>query len=196
MSTKKRYAIIMVMGVIMNIALNQIIFRTHIPIWLDMTGTAFAAFMLEPAAGLLVGLANNFILSVNMGSSSSLIYYALSAVTAIIAGCIVKKGEKINAKRILGAMGLIIVITTVLGWMLSIWQSGGVPDGAQELFYYRKAIKAGIPGLASNLLSQFAVKTGDITASAAIIILLYRLLPRSLKEQTDVVDQKTHNPSN
>ena len=61
MSNKLRYLIVMSAGVIMNIVLHNLASHLGLPMWLDMTGTALAAIILEPAAGLIVGLINNFV---------------------------------------------------------------------------------------------------------------------------------------
>lgn len=64
MNNKKRYLVVMVICVVLNQGCYLLASHFGWPVWLDMTGTALAAVMLEPAAGLLVGLANNFFESV------------------------------------------------------------------------------------------------------------------------------------
>ena len=86
MNNKTRYLTVMAIGVALNIILHQTAAHLQLPMWLDMTGTALAALMLEPAAGLLVGLANNFRIAVFDYTASSLFYYAVSAAVALIVG--------------------------------------------------------------------------------------------------------------
>lgn len=73
---KLRYFFIMALGVIMNEGLYGIARAIHAPFWLDTSGTAAAALFLEPTAGLIVGLINNFYMAISTGDASNLFYYA------------------------------------------------------------------------------------------------------------------------
>lgn len=79
MSNKTRHLIIMVLGAVMNRLLYTLQCILTCLFWLDMSGTVLAALLLEPTAGLLVGLVNNFGLAVFNYSSSSPIFYVVSA---------------------------------------------------------------------------------------------------------------------
>ena len=99
MSNKTRYLIIMVLGVVMNRLLYVLSMHFGLPFWLDMSGTILAALLLEPTAGLLVGLVNNFGLAVFNYSSSSLIFYAVSAAAALVVGVNMRRNGQIDWKQ-------------------------------------------------------------------------------------------------
>lgn len=83
---KKKYAIWMMAGVILNLGLYYIAHVFKLPVWMDFIGTALTAVMLEPAAGLLVAFGTNFFQAAVIYDSSSLIYYMVSACSALAKG--------------------------------------------------------------------------------------------------------------
>ncbi len=138
MSKTKRYLIVMLLSVLMNQGFYILASDNglDLPFWLDFTGTAFAAIVLEPAAGLLVGFVNNFYLAVTLGNTGNIIYFAVSAAIAVICGVCMRKGGRLSTKRILPTMGLLIAVTAVISTLLTIWRTGGRCDSKWELFYY------------------------------------------------------------
>lgn len=180
MNNVKRYAVIMALGVFMNEFLTIIVSQFNLPVWLDVTGTMMTSFVLEPAAGLLVGLVNNFYLALSTGDSSKLIYFSVSAAVAIITGCIIRKDGHFKLKRVLGAVALIIVISTILSATMTLWRTG-IPDTYWENFYYEYFINSGMNNYLSTYLGVFVVKFFDTIASVGVVAIVYLLLPKSLK---------------
>ncbi|WP_195267618.1 hypothetical protein [Eubacterium sp. 1001713B170207_170306_E7] len=181
MSNKTRYLIIMVLGVVMNRLLYVLSMQFNLPFWLDMSGTVLAALLLEPAAGLIVGLVNNFGLAVFNYSSSSLIFYAVSASAALVVGVNMRRNGQLDWKRTLPTMGLLVLVTGVLSALLSIWQTGGTLTHPWEIYFYNLAISAGIPWVLACFIGTMVIKVFDVIATAGIIAVLYLILPKSLK---------------
>src|SRR5574344_1373639 len=100
MTNRKRYIIVMFFSVMLNEALYLFASSFNLPVWLDFGGTLLSAVMLEPAAGIIVGFANNFFLSVKNGDSTMIIYFIASAASAVIAGLMIRKNGKIKISRI------------------------------------------------------------------------------------------------
>ncbi len=181
MSNKKRYALIMVLSILINQIGFSLALGFNLPVWLDSSGTALAAIVLEPAAGLLVGFVNNFYLAVVLHDAGSILYYSVSAATAIIAGVYLKKGGKISKERILPALLLLILVATTLATSITMLKTGGIPTGNWETYYYTRALSAGLPTIVSCFFGTLVVKTLDTLASAAIITIFYWVLPKYLK---------------
>lgn len=181
MNNTKRYTIVMVISVLFNTLFYLIAHYNHLPVWLDLQGTAFAAMVLEPAAGLIVGLINNFISSIFFYDASSLIYFAVSASVALIVGLYLKDNGKIKAKRILPTLLMVIVVTSFISALLALWQSGGVPNTKWEYHFYEIALAHGMPQFISSFFGALVLKTGDAIISVLLITILYWLLPRSLR---------------
>lgn len=184
MRNKTRYALVMLIGVLMNQICYTVALVLKLPVWLDMSGTMFAAMVLEPTAGLMVGLVNNFYLAVTRHDSSSLIYYAVSAAAALIAGTCMRKNGKIfiTPKRVFATAGYVVLASSVLSTLLTLWRSpGGVPDAQWEAYLFGLASGAGLPTPLACLFGVLVVKIIDIAASVIIIALCYALTPAKLK---------------
>ncbi|GFZ22427.1 hypothetical protein CMETHOX_03500 [Lacrimispora indolis] len=190
MSNKTRYLIIMVLGVVMNRLLYVLSMHFGLPFWLDMSGTILAALLLEPTAGLLVGLVNNFGLAVFNYSSSSLIFYAVSAAAALVVGVNMRRNGQIDWKQTVPTMGLLILVTGVLSALLSIWQTGGTLTHPWEVYFYDLAISAGVPWVLACFIGTMVIKVFDVIATTGIIALLYFVLPNSLKYPPETLMEK------
>lgn len=190
MSNKTRYLIIMVLGVVMNRLLYVLSMNFDLPFWLDMSGTVLAALLLEPTAGLLVGLVNNFGLAVFNYSSSSLIFYAVSASAALVVGVNMRRNGEIDWKRTVPTMGLLVLVTGVLSALLSIWQTGGTLTHPWEVYFYDLAVSAGIPWVLACFIGTMVIKVFDVIVTAGIIALLYFVLPNSLKYPPETLIEK------
>lgn len=195
-----RYAVIMVIGVLMNILLYDLAVYCNLPVWLDITGTIFAAIVLEPAAGLLVGLINNCSLSVFQYGSSALVYFAVSAAVALASGLVMRKKGHISWKRMPFAMLLVLCASSILAALITIWRSNGIPTGYWENFFYQQALQAGAPSWIATIYGTGAIKLFDVLASIIIVPFIYLILPKSIKygeapRTEEVLEQKTELPA-
>lgn len=193
MSNTKRYTIVMIISVLFNTVFYLIAHFCHLPVWLDLQGTAFAAMVLEPAAGLLVGLANNFISSIFFYDASSLIYYAVSASVALIVGLYLKDKGKIKANRIIPTIILVVLATSFISALLTMWKSNGVPNSNWEYHFYEIAMNQGVPQFISCFFGALVLKSGDAVISTFLIAILYWLLPKSLRypSKADLLEAKS-----
>lgn len=191
MNNKKRYAIVITISIVFNLVFYLCAHYGHLPVWLDMQGTAFAAMVLEPTAGLLVGLANNFIEAIFFYDVSSIVYFAVSASVALIVGLYLSNHGKIKYKRIIPTMILVLLVTTLINTILTFWVSGGIPDSSWELKFYHLAKDCGMPQIVSTFFGIFVLKASDIIVSSGLITILYILLPKSLKKSPTIDTQKT-----
>ncbi len=168
----KRYVVIILIGVIMNQGLNLLCQELRLPIWLDTSGTALAAILLEPAAGLLVGLINNLILSVFEFGTGALLYYAVSAAVALIAGLYIKRNGKITALWVVIGILLIIIISSVLaGGVELLVNQGATPTTYWEGIYYTMLQGKGMSHGVSYLLAEGIVKVFDTFATAVVVFI-------------------------
>lgn len=182
MSNKVRYGVVMALCVALNIVLSEVSGNLHLPVWLDLTGTALAALLLEPTAGLIVGLVNNFFLAIFLISRTSLFYYCVSAAVALIVGLLLREmNGKIRTRRILPVMGLVIVVSTILSTVLTLIFSGGVSTSTWEVYYMQYALAWGWPQPLSCMFGVFVIKVYDTFVTGALVALLYRMTPRALK---------------
>lgn len=71
---------------LLDCALYGVMSLLGFPVWLDTTGTALAAFALEPAAGFIVGFVHSLILALVNGNAGNLLFYGECAVVVLIYG--------------------------------------------------------------------------------------------------------------
>lgn len=164
------YAKIIVFGVFLNGALYVLMRITGLPAWLDTTGTALVAFLLEPAAGLIVGYIDALILAVAANDAGNLLYYALSAIVALVYGILFARGKRITAKRVVLAAFFLVIVSAGISTVLTYALSGGVPDNANEYRYWEMLGGWGIP----QPLALFgAVAFDRIIDNLAVFVLVF-----------------------
>lgn len=193
MNNKVRYLIIMTIGVCMNQFLYSICMALELPFWMDMSGTIFAALILEPTAGLLVGLINNFVLAVFYYDSSSLIFYAVSAAAALIVGVKMRKNGKIVWKQTVPTVILLVLVTGLLTGILSIWEAGCALELTHpwEVHFLDYFSAAGVPRLLGYFMSTLLVKAFDAIGVAAVIAILYKVLPKKIICAPEMIEQNS-----
>ena len=188
----KRYTIIMLLSIALNMVFYNIAHFYHLPAWLDSWGTAYAAFLLEPTAGLLVAFATNFYEAAFIYDSSSLIYYATSATVALGVGICMRKAGDISWKRI-GLMFIVVFISgTLISSSITLWRTGGIPDSGWERHFYELAmIKTQSPFL-SCIFGTGVIKFIDVSIITLLLPVFYFLTPKSFinLNNKDIVSMK------
>lgn len=181
----QRYLKVMAVAVAIDLLGYILAHFTHAPAWIDANGTAYAAMMLEPAAGLLVAFIVSFFKAAFIYTSSDLMAYALSAATALIFGIGMRRQGRITMGRLLPMAGLFVVVNTVLGVGLAYWQ-GGLISGWEQTFA-AMALGWGLPGLLSTTFGVFVLKVVDGAIMVVVLFIAYHLTP------TDWINQETHS---
>lgn len=184
MNNKWRYILVIAICIVLNELLGSLATAFGWPVWLDVTGTATASLVLEPAAGLVVGLVNNFYLAIGKSDASTLIYYSVSAAVAVIVGVNMRRENKSLAYRIVTTIVLVIIASTVLSALTTIWRTNGVgvPDSVWEVNYYNMALSWNLPQALACFFGVFVVKVYDTLVTALLVTLVYFVLPRVLKK--------------
>lgn len=174
----KRYAIIMMVGVILNFGLYNIAHVFKLPLWLDNIGTTYTALMLEPAAGLLVAFVSNFYQAAVVYDSSSLVYYAVSAAAALVIGVGLRKSGKICWKRMAVTIVCYVITGTILAAGLTLWRTAGIPDSGWERHFYELALGAGVPNALACFFGTVILKIADGIVIAVLLPILYFITPK------------------
>lgn len=107
-----RKVLIVIAGIILNIAGRWIAGTFQLPIWFDMVGTFVASYFVGIWGGIVAGLSNNIISCVY--DVTALVYSLTSVVAAFMMHIFVKKGYMNNAlKAIVSSFWLGILCTVV-----------------------------------------------------------------------------------
>ena len=174
---QKRYVIIMLICTIVNFVMSQLMVWFNSPINLDIAGTIAATIILEPAAGLLVGLADNFIRAIFFEGPAALVYYSISAVVALLARIMLNKDERLTFKRIVLSAALIIVASTILSVILGYWQFGRVSNVYRKSYFSQLALNHGFGTLTSSVFGTFMLTIPSVIISSVLALLIYKLTP-------------------
>ncbi|MDD3336716.1 MAG: ion transporter [Eubacteriales bacterium] len=162
-----RFSAVVIIGIVLNEVCYQLV--KELPLWLDMVGTCFAAMVMGPAAGLLVGLADNYYLALSGLGNLSIIYYAVSACAALMVGFWIGKAQRITWKRILWVGAATIVSSSLISFAITMLMSGGVPGVAWEYKIYSSIVAAGFPGWVGCLCSASAIKAMDGVVTVVLL---------------------------
>ena len=180
--TLKKYVVIMLAGIILNIGLYWIAHVLHLPAWLDTAGTAFAAVALEPAAGLVIGYLTNLFESNAVYMSDSIIYYAITALCALVFGSVLRKNGKISWKRLPAAALIYLIGSSVLSAAIAMWRTGP-PNSGWERYFFDAAQGAGLPEFPALMFAAGVLKTADTAAMCALVPLLCAITPDKYKNE-------------
>lgn len=187
----KRYLLVMGIGVAIDLICYFIAHYAQLPAWMDANGTAYAAMLLEPAAGLLVGFLINFFKATFVYSSQDLIAYFLNASVALIFGIGMRKSGVLRIKRLVPMAGLFVAVNTILGLLIGLWQ-GGLISGWEGRFM-DMALHAGAPEFLASLFGVFMLKAVDGLITVVILFVGYQLTPKSWinEQRTSTVSWST-----
>ncbi|MCP1102714.1 energy-coupling factor transport system substrate-specific component [Aequitasia blattaphilus] len=157
----KRYALIMGIGIIMNLGFYALAHFFHLPMWLDSIGTAYAAVALEPVAGLLIAFVTNFIQSAFIYGTSSIVYYFVGALAALCFG--------LQSKKLGRAMVSYFFLATLLAGLLTVWRTKGIPDSAWERYFYDLAVGRGFHPYVACFFGTGVLKFGDTIVMGVLV---------------------------
>ncbi len=152
----------------------SVVFGT--PVWLDTVGTALAAILLEPAAGLIIAFANNLVQAVQFGDAGNMLYYALGALAAIVFGTLYARGKKITLKSIAWTALILVGVGTAVSCVLAFAVSGGNLSTPTQHWYYELLGMAGLSGAPAIVATLFLDKLVDAAAVFVIVVFASRAI--------------------
>ena len=174
---KRKYLIVMALGTIINLIFYSAARIFDLPLFMNSVGTGYAAMMLDPAAGLLVGYIYNFFEALLIYGPESMIYYITTAVTAIGIGLRIRKEGIIEIRRLPTTVLIITVINTIISGCLTILRTRGSLENGWEAGMMEIMMGNGIPRYASYFLSAFALKLIDAAILIIALYILYKITP-------------------
>ena len=164
------YGATMVACVLVNQGLYAAASAFGAPVWLDTAGTALAAILLEPAAGLVVGFANNLVLAVQMGNAGNLLYYGLSAVSALAFGLLFGRGKKVTLRSLGWAALFLVIAESLVSAALSFSLATGRLTTVAEQFYGGLLASWGLPDVLAVFGALLFDKLVDTVAVFSIVM--------------------------
>ncbi|WP_417135271.1 ROK family protein [Rubneribacter badeniensis] len=170
------YGVTMLACVLVNEALYFAALALGAPVWLDTVGTALVAVLLEPAAALIVGFANNLVLAMQFGNAGNLLYYALSAITALVYGTVFARGRRITARSLGWAALFLVVVEALISTVLTFSLAGGQLTTAAEQLYGSVLRGLGAPEAVAVFGALLVDKLADTVVVFAVAMGAARLV--------------------
>jgi hypothetical protein len=195
----RMYTGVIAFGVALNLLLYVITSEVfHQVIWLDTTGTAIVAFLLEPAAGIIVGFINNLILAIYAGNAGNLLYFGESAVTALAYGLLLHhaKNPKVTFVSALKVLGIVIGVQSFISVGLAMLLSDGQLTAVVAQFYQQSFMDLGMASFTSTVLAVLIERTLDAVCVFGVAMFFRHLFAKPrfnpeiwLAGKTDCLDQ-------
>lgn len=183
---KKRIFIIMATSVVMNFSLFIIAYYFKFPLWLDTTGTIYAAVILGSPAGFVVAIVNNLIQAFGFYGAESLLFYIVSALTAFVTGYMMKNRKR-NILRWLLLTVSLFAVCSLASIIVTLITTEGIPADYWGTMIYNTMIKKGGLPVMSTVVSVSIVKFLDIVVSLIIVMLSVFLTPKAIKSNVATV---------
>lgn len=113
-----------------------------------------------------------------------LAHYYYGASVALIVGVYMQKQGRINPKRILSSL-LILLATTLISSLLTIIISDGVPNSKWETMFYEMALNVGIHRYIACIFGVMVLKLFDLLICTGLITILYWIIPKKLRYEQE-----------
>ena len=152
-----------------------------LPFWLDSVGTVFAAYVLGPVCGAIVGATANIMYSIH--SQTALFYGLTNIAVGVTVGICARKGFFNNIFRALSAAFLVtvlsVLISTPLNYILEGGSTGNIwGDGVAELLH-----ELGWNQIISNIVGEFYLDFLDKVITILLLFFVIQIV-RIKKERT------------
>lgn len=106
-----------------NIGIGQIASRFDLPFWLDSLGTCFAACIIGPIGGAIVGITSNLICGI--WNDSATVYIITGAAIGITTGICYKRGFFKDLFGVLCGGAIVSFVTIIISTTISCVMNGG-----------------------------------------------------------------------
>ena len=174
-----RSVLIMLVGVVLNYLLFFVTKQLNLPIWLDASGTAYAALTLGPVYGLVTGLIYNLILAGFYYGMNTFWYYSIVGVSlAIIIGICARARLIHNFLDACGVIFLCFLSNVLFFVLIALLFNHGSPDSYYGKMIFDLTNNAGFTNWVASVLSVLPTMLFDTVVSAVIVNLAYLLTPR------------------
>ncbi len=173
-------AILIPLGVAINLVGGQIAGQLKLPLYLDSIGTAIVAAIMGPYIGAVSGVLYNVISSLISGQILSSLFGICNIATAFIVGFMVRAGKFKTILHMIIAAVAVAMANALLGAPIATVVYGGIQGGGVDL------LVAGFLAMGNDILSaaffaRIPVNLADKGLSVLIAWLILMRLPENMK---------------
>ncbi|MCR4750049.1 MAG: HD domain-containing protein [Lachnospiraceae bacterium] len=175
--------------VLINIALNRLVTRLGLPLYIDNVGTLLAAFLGGYLPGIFVGYATNII---NATADPTNAYYAsISVLIAVCGAFLARRGAKEKLWKALLSIPVFAFIGGVLGSVLTYLMYGfGMGEGISAPFAIKLLQKGSLSVFWAQMISDVSIDLIDKTITVLIVFIIIKLIPKKYLNFLEMTDWK------
>ena len=163
--------------VFINIALNRLVNRLGLPLYMDNVGTLLAAFLGGYLPGIFVGYATNII---NATADPTNAYYAgISVLIAVSGAFLARRGALEKLWKALLTIPVFAFIGGFLGSILTYLMYGfGMGEGVSAPFAAKLLEKGTLSVFWAQMISDVSIDLVDKAITVIIVFIIIKLLPK------------------
>lgn len=178
--------LLLVACVVVNLLDRSLVELLHLPVHLDMVGTAIAALALGPWRGAAVGLATN-LLGVAESGPVSVPFALVNVAGALVWGYGARRwGLGRSLPRFLGLNVLVALVCSAVAVPILVWRfDGGTGNGGDMVT--DSVLALGVPPLAALAVANLLVSLGDKMISGFVALVTISALPAALRTAVPVL---------
>ena len=175
--------------VFINIALNRLVTRLGLPLYIDNVGTLLAAFLGGYLPGIFVGYATNII---NATADPTNAYYAgISVLIAVSGAFLARRGAKEKLSKALLSIPVFAFIGGFLGSVLTYLMYGfGMGEGISAPFAIKLLEKGSLSVFWAQMISDVSIDLIDKTITVLIVFIIIKLIPKKYLNFLEMTDWK------
>ena len=175
--------------VLINIALNRLVTRLGLPLYIDNVGTLLAAFLGGYLPGIFVGYATNII---NATADPTNAYYAgISVLIAVSGAFLARRGAKEKLSKALLSIPVFAFIGGFLGSVLTYLMYGfGMGEGISAPFAIKLLEKGSLSVFWAQMISDVSIDLIDKTITVLIVFIIIKLIPKKYLNFLEMTDWK------
>lgn len=194
--TKSRFAVALVClvlcGVLLNVAMTLLCSVWKIPVYLDDLGTVLTSLL----GGALPGVLTAFVscLIRGMWDTTALYFGSVYAVIAVIISFMQSRGVFRSVWKSIAALFGLSVVDAAAGALISGYLYGY--GGGRSAVFFRLIDSGGdLSKTATHILASLCVSFIVWLSTLLVAALIYRLIPRALKERLSVIFNRNRGDS-
>lgn len=184
---RKRAILVCVVAITINLICSAVVRCLNLPLWLDTTGTVYAAMVLGFPYGFVVGLVNNAFWTIVTHGHNSFAFYIVSMAAALIAAKVSPTPAKMTGRVFAELLLFLFLVSALLAFATTLFVSNGISSDfwGQWLMYYFEG--NGMNPICALMFSIAGIKLLDTAVTLIAVSIVLKLTPLKYLDPASVL---------